>query len=45
MPDEVMIYATTEKKIGETGLVPAVESLGGNLIFLDDMTIKAQEPE
>ena len=44
MPDEVMIYATTEKKIGETGLVQAVESLGGCLIFLDDETIKAQVP-
>ena len=44
-PDEVMIYATTEKKIGETGLVQAVESLGGCLIFLDDETIKAQVQE
>jgi cobalt-precorrin 5A hydrolase len=45
MPDEVMIYATTEKKIGETGLMQAVEALGGCLIFLDDETIKAQVPE
>jgi cobalt-precorrin 5A hydrolase len=44
MLDEVMIYATTEKKIGETGLVRGVESLGGCLIFLDDATIRAQEP-
>ncbi|HVP95086.1 MAG TPA: cobalt-precorrin 5A hydrolase [Methanoregulaceae archaeon] len=43
--DEVMIFATTEKKISETGLISAVESLGGNLIFLDDDTIKAQETE
>ena len=43
--DEVMIYATTEKKIRETGLISAVESLGGNLIFLDDDTIRAQETE
>jgi cobalt-precorrin 5A hydrolase len=45
MPDEVMIYATTEKKIGETGLVQAIEALGGCLIFLDDKTIKVQVPE
>jgi cobalt-precorrin 5A hydrolase len=43
--DEVMIYATTEKKISETGLISAVESLGGNLIFLDDDTLKAQKME
>ena len=43
--DDVMIYATTEKKIGERGLIAAVESLGGNLIFIDDDTIRAQEPE
>ena len=42
---DVMIYATTEKKCGETGLISAVESLGGNLIFIDDDTIRAQEPE
>ncbi len=42
MPDEVMIYATTEKKIGENGLTRAVESLGGCLIFLTDEIMKAQ---
>jgi cobalt-precorrin 5A hydrolase len=44
-PGEVMVFATTEKKIGETGLVSAVESIGGNLIFLDDDTIRAQKQE
>jgi cobalt-precorrin 5A hydrolase len=43
--EEVMVFATTEKKIGETGLVSAVESIGGNLIFLDDDTIRAQVQE
>ncbi|MCK9630957.1 MAG: cobalt-precorrin 5A hydrolase [Methanoregula sp.] len=41
-PEDVLIYATTQKKFNETGLVEAVASLSGNLIFLDDDTINAQ---
>ena len=40
--DEVLVYATTQKKGNETGLTEAVSSLSGNLIFLDDETINAQ---
>lgn len=39
---EVFVYATTDKKLHETGLVDAVGILLGNLIFLDDVTINAQ---
>jgi cobalt-precorrin 5A hydrolase len=39
---EVLVYATTTKKMGETGLVEAVGALSGNLIFLDDDTINSQ---
>ena len=39
---DVFIYATTEKKMHEPGLVAAVGALSGNLIFLDDDTINAQ---
>ncbi len=39
---EVFVYASTEKKMHETGLVEAVGELLGNLIFLDDDTINAQ---
>ena len=39
---DVLVYATTTKKINETGLVKAVGILSGNLIFLDDDTINAQ---
>jgi cobalt-precorrin 5A hydrolase len=39
---EVFIYATTAKKLSETGLTDAVVALSGNLIFLDDETINAQ---
>ncbi|HXX55420.1 MAG TPA: cobalt-precorrin 5A hydrolase [Methanoregula sp.] len=38
-PGEVMVYATTAKKAGEAGLIEAVCSLSGNLIFLDDETL------
>jgi cobalt-precorrin 5A hydrolase len=38
----VFIYATTIKKMHEPGLVAAVGALSGNLIFLDDDTINAQ---
>ena len=40
--DAVLVYATTQKKFNETGLIEAVSSLAGNLIFLDDETINAQ---
>jgi cobalt-precorrin 5A hydrolase len=39
---DVFIYATTEKKMHEPGLIAAVGALSGNLIFLDDDTINAQ---
>ena len=39
---EVLVFATTEKKMGETGLAEGVSALSGNLIFLDDDTINAQ---
>ena len=40
--DEVLVYATTQKKLNESGLTEAISSLSGNLIFLDDETINAQ---
>jgi cobalt-precorrin 5A hydrolase len=40
--DDVLVYATTQKKLNETGLTEAVSSLSGNLIFLDDETINIQ---
>jgi cobalt-precorrin 5A hydrolase len=40
---DVFIYATTEKKLHEPGLIAAVGALSGNLIFLDDETINAQK--
>ena len=39
---EVLVFATTEKKLGETGLAEGISALSGNLIFLDDETINAQ---
>jgi cobalt-precorrin 5A hydrolase len=39
---DVFVYATTQKKWGETGLTEAISALSGNLIFLDDDTINAQ---
>jgi cobalt-precorrin 5A hydrolase len=39
---DVLIYATTVKKLHETGLTEAIAALSGNLIFLDDETINAQ---
>jgi cobalt-precorrin 5A hydrolase len=39
---DVFVYATTTKKINETGLIEAVGILSGNLIFLEDDTINAQ---
>ena len=43
IPDEVLVYATTTQKRGEEGLLRAVADLGGNLVFLDDKTLNAQE--
>lgn len=40
---DIFVYATTAKKFPEAGLVAGIESLSGNLIFLDDDTINAQE--
>jgi cobalt-precorrin 5A hydrolase len=40
--DDILVYATTQKKSHETGLTEAISSLSGNLIFLDDETINAQ---
>ena len=39
---EVLVYATTVKKLNESGLTNAITALSGNLIFLDDDTINAQ---
>ncbi|MDD1696582.1 MAG: cobalt-precorrin 5A hydrolase [Methanoregula sp.] len=39
---DVLVYATTSKKSGETGLSDAISLLSGNLLFLDDDTINAQ---
>ena len=41
-PKEILVFATTEKKLGESGLADGVTALSGNLIFLDDDTINAQ---
>jgi cobalt-precorrin 5A hydrolase len=41
-PGEVFAYGTTVRKLGERGLLRAVEALGGNLVFLDDDTIAAR---
>ncbi|MEN6611182.1 MAG: cobalt-precorrin 5A hydrolase [Methanoregulaceae archaeon] len=42
-PEQVFIYATTEKKLHEAGLREAVQDLSGGLIFLDDETINRQK--
>lgn len=39
---DVFVYATTVKKLNETGLVEGIGALSGNLIFLDDDTVNAQ---
>jgi cobalt-precorrin 5A hydrolase len=41
--DEVLAYATTEKKRHEKGLQEAMENLPGNLAFVDDDTINSQD--
>ncbi|KQC03849.1 MAG: cobalamin biosynthesis protein CbiG [Methanoculleus sp. SDB] len=40
--EDVLVYATTEKKKGEVGLVDAVRQLGGVLVYVDDDTINSQ---
>jgi cobalt-precorrin 5A hydrolase len=39
---DILVYATTQKKSGEKGLLQAISALSGNLIFLDDDTLNAQ---
>ncbi|HVP25920.1 MAG TPA: cobalt-precorrin 5A hydrolase [Methanomicrobiales archaeon] len=41
-PGEVFAYGTTVRKVHEKGLMGAVETLGGNLVFLDDHSLEAQ---
>lgn len=43
-PDNVLVYATTVRKMHERGLTEGVSSLSAGLIFLDDTTINAQVP-
>jgi len=40
-PENVLVYATTAKKLHEAGLSEGVGAVSGNLIFLDDDTINA----
>jgi len=42
--EEIMIYATTEKKMHEKGLKEAVDAMDGTLLFLDDMILSAYPP-
>lgn len=42
--DEVIAYATTEKKLDEKGLIDGVHMLGGNLVFISDEDINAEIP-
>jgi len=42
-PEQVLVYATTEKKQNETGLIEAVCALSGNLVFLDDAALNAEK--
>lgn len=39
---DVLVYATTVKKLHEAGLTGAISARSGNLIFLEDDTINAQ---
>ncbi len=39
---DVMLFSTTAKKCGETGLIDGIASIPANLIFLDDDTVNAQ---
>ena len=42
--EDVLAYATAEIKKDEPGLIQAVRELNGNLIFVDDAYIKAEDP-
>lgn len=42
--EDVLAYATSAIKYDETGLIQAVGELGGNLIFVDDAFIRAEDP-
>lgn len=42
---DALVFATTQKKINEKGLLTAAETLGANLIFLDDECINSQTPK
>jgi len=39
---DVMLFSTTAKKCGETGLIDGIAAIPANLIFLDDDTVNAQ---
>ncbi len=41
--DDILAYATTVKKKMERGLIEAVETLGGDLVFLDDEVINSNK--
>jgi cobalt-precorrin 5A hydrolase len=43
--EEVALYATTRKKMDEKGLLDAVDALKGNLVFVEDATLNAQDVE
>ncbi len=43
--DEVLAYATTVRKMDETGLREGVALLGGNLVYVDDQDINGQDVE
>ncbi|NYT05175.1 MAG: cobalt-precorrin 5A hydrolase [Methanomicrobiales archaeon] len=40
---DVLVYATTEKKRGEGGLIQGVREIGGVLVFVDDAAINSQK--
>lgn len=42
--EDILAYTTTKLKEDETGLIDAINSLGGNLVFLEDETINMQNP-
>jgi cobalt-precorrin 5A hydrolase len=42
-PEDVLVYATTTKKLQERGLAEAVASLDGVLAFVDDAAINSQD--
>ncbi|MBN2734006.1 MAG: cobalt-precorrin 5A hydrolase [Methanomicrobiaceae archaeon] len=42
--DEIFAYATTKLKEDEEGLINAINSINGNLVFLDDNAINSEIP-